>query len=305
MSTTPKKTPKRGAPKLLRSPHYCTALAPERRATEIPTGTFTVKGGGMWCSSCEAVIQHKHKHFATYHLQSNTHERKVLVTKLPPSPQVQDPVIVEQATMEEQLSKANTEDLINEDLTAAFWGAGILLEKIDHLSLRGVLRKYTTIEGSMCSASSLRKRSTLEAVQRAHTAAINSFEHTKLVTVLLKAPTEHGLCPKHVAFFIPDGASVVGAAIQAAMPFFPCSRHVTCLAHTVNNCAKKMLMVAGFKDVTTFYDNVCVLVPAKRHGSRRRRWFGSLKSKDLCRAVPPKYVSTRWTCWRMLHSVLV
>ena len=88
----------------------------------------------MWYSSCEIVVQHKRKNFATYHLQSNTHQCKVLLTKPPLGPQVHDPVVVQQATMEEQLSRVNTEYLINEDLTKALLGAAIPLEKIDHPS---------------------------------------------------------------------------------------------------------------------------------------------------------------------------
>ena len=122
MPKTPKKTQTHGGAKQTRNPHYCLPMTPERRGAIFPTTTFTVKGGEMWCSMGEAVVQHTHTHthteFASYHLQSDSHQCKVLLTTPPPPPrpQVQDPDTAEQAMTEEQLLKANTKDLINQEL---------------------------------------------------------------------------------------------------------------------------------------------------------------------------------------------
>ena len=61
---------------------------------------------------------------------------------------------------------------INADATAAFLGCGIPLEKLDHPSMRGFLKKYTQIEDCLSGASTLRKDNNILLVYGEHSRAI-------------------------------------------------------------------------------------------------------------------------------------
>ena len=55
---------------------------------------------------------------------------------------------------------------------AMLMGAGIPVEKADHPSLRGFLRKYTAIEGMLHNASTLRKPVNVTYVMGSHRRSI-------------------------------------------------------------------------------------------------------------------------------------
>ena len=104
-------------------------------------------------------------------------------------------------------------------------------------------------------------------------------EHSELVSVLVDTLGRLGISPQDIGFFITDGASVVKAAITAALPVFLAAIQVICLAHTLNNCAKAMLGAAGFQMVSNFYTSARSFVNAKLHAARRRRWYAFLKAR--------------------------
>ena len=68
------------------------------------------------------------------------------------------------------LNKAN----INADVTAAFLGAGIPLDKVDHPSIRGFLKKYTTVHGSIRNVHELRKDGNVNKVLNEHIQALKA-----------------------------------------------------------------------------------------------------------------------------------
>ena len=59
-----------------------------------------------------------------------------------------------------------------------------------------------------------------------------------------------GLSSHDIGFFTMDGGSTVCGAI----PLLPDARHIVCLAHTLNKCAKAMFHAPGFKAAMEFYE---------------------------------------------------
>ena len=59
-----------------------------------------------------------------------------------------DPTL-KQTDLKAQLSSQNLAQTITDDFVAAFLHSGLPLTKLDHKSMRGLLQKYTKVEG-MC-----------------------------------------------------------------------------------------------------------------------------------------------------------
>ena len=94
-------------------------------------------------------------------------------------------------------------------------------------------------------------------------------EHTEFVAALIDTLGRLGLATSDIGFYIFDGASVVGAAVRAALPFFPNAKHVVCVGHRLNNRAKALLTAPGFKAVTEFYETARAYVHAKKHSAKK------------------------------------
>ena len=178
-SANKKNTKKR---KLDDKAHYC-CMSASQRAARYP-GVMEARGDTMWCIHCEVPVQHSHPNFANTHIKSGKHQRKSNSPSKPDFGAAEGTPPSSDATIEEPVhTSASTSDrtviidAINEDVMAALLGAGIPLEKIDHPSFRGFLRKYTTVEGCIREASNLRKKANLQPLYDTHLAAIRRRLH--------------------------------------------------------------------------------------------------------------------------------
>ena len=100
----------------------------------------------MWCSSCGVPISAEHKNFGVKHLECVKHKKAKFSGQRPfgaAEPHVEEnPVLMEnkQQPLASVFNKMNMDNDINSDFAAAFGHAGIPLEKLDHPSIKGLLK---------------------------------------------------------------------------------------------------------------------------------------------------------------------
>ena len=101
-----------------------------------------------------------------------------------------------------------------------------------------------------------------------------------------------------VKAFASDSALVLKAAFKDQLqPLYSQAQHILCSSHTLKGVGAAMVAALP-PSVTQMFDLGPSVLHAKRHASRRRRWFAHLRSIGLRCTVPPKYIKTRWTIWR-------
>ena len=98
-------------------------------------------------------------------LEQSTQSGSQSVSQIATNQPIQNPIL---SSFSRDANKAS----VNADITAAFLGAGIPLEKLDHPSMKGFLKKYSTVHGTIRDAHTLRKDQNVEKVVREHLLAI-------------------------------------------------------------------------------------------------------------------------------------
>lgn len=155
--------------------------------------------GNCWCLYCHVPIDVKEKSTATKHVQSQGHKKRKLEstkvnlkpgpsaavsgtgvpsqlkTMAAPTPQASPlkPDASIQLDLNKMLESLNTKDHITDDFVAAFLQAGIAPNKLDHPSIRGLIRKYTTVHGSVGKGKSLYRN--VDRVAACHLGAIKKI----------------------------------------------------------------------------------------------------------------------------------
>ena len=61
-----------------------------------------------------------------------------------------------------------------------------------------------------------------------------------------------------VHMFITDGASVIEAAINSLIDFYPNAQQFVCLSHILNNCGRASLSCEGLCQCLIFHSNINV-----------------------------------------------
>ena len=83
-------------------------------------------------------------------LEQSTQSGSQSVSQIATNQPIQNPIL---SSFSRDANKAS----VNADITAAFLGAGIPLEKLDHPSMKGFLKKYSTVHGTIRDAHTLRQ----------------------------------------------------------------------------------------------------------------------------------------------------
>lgn len=95
---------------------------------------------------------------------------------------------MKQIDLKEQLDDQNLGQNICDDFVAAFLHAGLPVTKLDHKSIRGLMRKYTKVEGSVQKGASLYRSA--QRVLSVHLGAIRKKVQGKKVSSLIFLPVQ-------------------------------------------------------------------------------------------------------------------
>ena len=172
-------------------------ITAEKRALDYPDD-MVARGDEMWCKHCGVVVNHAQVPFSTKHIASKAHKKHKAngaATKVPPgaTAQLADPVLAppakpaptlhqqQQASMQTMMDKLNTTAKVSDDFVAAFLQAGIPPNKLDHPAIRGLIKKYTTVHGSVSHGSTLYRN--VSRVGATHMAAVRAKVQGKKVWI--------------------------------------------------------------------------------------------------------------------------
>ena len=162
----------------------------------------------MWCTSCQCSVSWLEKSHAKNHLSSASRKGAKLnagklnkqpglsalvesppvaatSTQPPPSTTITEvndntrKVVQAQPDLKDVLTGLNHNQHVNDDFVAAFLQAGIAPNKLDHPSLRGLFKKYTSVEG--CLGKGATHYRTSERVGKLHIGAIRNRVKAKKV----------------------------------------------------------------------------------------------------------------------------
>ena len=86
-----------------------------------------------------------------------------------------------QVDLSKMMEGLNTKNHITDDFVSAFLQAGIAINKLDHPSIRGLIRKYTTVHGSVGKGKSLYRN--VDRVAACHLGAIRKIIGQKNIWV--------------------------------------------------------------------------------------------------------------------------